>query len=305
MGKKLKQLLEELREIRNKYLAKQEEVERQLLELCNSQEKELLRQREKDSQVQEELQALSRKLDRMIDKMESQDKHIEQLNGYLKQQNESQKEELARCKDLLEHLKGEKHRLEEEKKVLAEGSCKLKEEKKNLEGEIHGLEEEKKELEEKKEHLEEKVQGLKMEPEIETGRNLYQRYKAWPGKEQLALTELASESFFAFLCNCSSEGQIEYIFNRIAMNLVWEGSDQEGIEIMNEIIDYCITMQNKNGKKLHRQEVKEGDEYNYRLHQKMGDAPNQGYVERVRLLGVEQNGKIYEECRAFVDITNR
>ncbi len=290
MGKKLKQLLEDLREIRNKYLVQQEEVEKQLLEFCDSQEKELLRQKEMDSQVQEELQALSRKLDGMIDKIDSQDKYFEQMNRYLVQQNESQKEELARCKGSLDHLTEEKSRLEEEKKDLKEGTCKLEEEKKNLE--------------EEKKHLEEKVQSLKMEPEIETGRNLYQRYKSWPGKEQLALTELASESFFEFLCNCSSEGQIGYIFNRIATNLVWEGSDQEGIEIMDEIIDYCIAMQNKNGNKLHRQEVKEGDEYNYRLHQKMGDAPNQGHVERIRLLGVEQNGKIYEDCRAFVDITN-
>lgn len=182
------------------------------------------------------------------------------------EKSKSQEHELKSCKDMIE---------------------KLTEEKKELETQIEQMKKQEKE---------------KVDLEDKEFRELYERYKAWTGEEKRKFATIKEDSFFDFFISCSGESLIGYVFEGLG-TLIWTEEDEEGKEIMDKVIDFCIDIQRRKGVNLQRQNVKEGDQYSGNSHQKREGDPIMGFVRRVLFQGVKnERGEIFKKCKSFVEI---
>lgn len=170
---------------------------------------------------------------------------------------------------------------------------------------LHGLQQQNEDLKRQLHSLKEQQKRQKqMDPEYERAWGLFDCYKRWEGKQRVCLSRLSDQNVFDFIYCCSSDDRIPYIFKALE-EFIWDGKDTEGIQILDDIIDFCIRLQNLKGRRFQRQEVKEGDLYSGNSHKKQENAPAFGQIQQVLLQGVcdeDNRGAVFGNCRAFVEI---
>lgn len=178
----------------------------------------------------------------------------------------------------------------------------LKDELSNREKEFHELTQQHKVREAE---MEEKYRTCQTETEekyreIQEHWALYHQYKEWiaENSSRILLNRLDSSSFETFIACCSKSGIFKYIFERINADNIW-GWDKAGIEILDRVINCCITLQ---GNKFSRTEPQKGGFYDPAQHKKREDAPSSGRITDVLLRGVAENGLIVECCKSYVEL---
>lgn len=199
------------------------------------------------------------------------------------------------------------------KQKLEDENIALKDEKQILIEKNENLFCEQEALKQRNEELSDEIQALKKrtsEDMEETGLtkaySLYKRYHERTSQGERPFIQMGN-NICEFIGNCGKEKWLEYIYEELReSNILWDGTDTEGIELLNDIIDFCIEILNQNygQDQLQRQDVNEEDHYSGNVHYKKNDDCNFGVVKQVLLQGVRDgSGAVFKGCKAFVEIS--
>jgi len=257
----------------NQNIKLEENVVNQLEESRQVQEN-MIRGFEESRQVQE----------RMVEKLEESQKYEEQT------------------RIIIENMQTQLNYSEQNEKKLDDAETKLR----RLEAQVSSSEEERTNLRRQLEEKGREFQQWKEEfKDLDTELGYYNIFKKWNGKGKDSIgSQIKDTSFSVFLATCSEDEILPYIYDNVEV-LLRKGTEPTAINAINAVIDCCISIHNRRGNgQLIRQEVAEGDSYEQRLHNKNERGSYFGKVEKIILQGVLNDGSIYKNCKAYVDITD-
>ncbi len=299
------------------WLAEQLEKKRN----CIKEMKELLAEMEQiedgiDKELDRCISEENKKLSSLSQHLDSLDKSVtdgfNELKGYIEkwgkdyQQQSSklldgQNDKIAVLDDRLEKLVQKLNGVEEDKNARIQ----------NLEKENAGLAKDNKDylaendtLNKKVEELNNRLKNEAMSEEDKEAFRIYKEFHAWNDGGKAEFVGIREDSFWQFEASCMKDTVLDYIYEGIG-KFVYSGEAEEGIRLMDDVVDFCIRLQNNvKGENLQRQCVRENDTYVASRHQKCNDSLSTGRVKKVLFQGVQNSaGEAYnDKCRAFIEI---